>query len=291
MNTDGVLEFSVPVHTLTISMIVVLAVILSCILFGMYIDKSPIVLVELASYSLFSFLITQTPRWFHSDVTHVWGTMFALCLTMTLSSTYLRSDIKNPILFHVVNTLIHKIVGIYLKSTFVCAVSILLVSFSVILGFDRVILSLFKYDAVLIIVLMSGTIALINYLIDINGIFLKKPEFFVPGLSWLGPIALLSSLLLISSSVYNEGGQFKIPSQDGHKTSYIVNNLITIVLSGGAILFGKLFDIAELSGIGGTYICIFIFVKFVEIIPKDGKTFALVSLLGGLVCAMYVRSD
>ncbi|VBB17593.1 hypothetical protein YASMINEVIRUS_56 [Yasminevirus sp. GU-2018] len=281
VDITGLISFSNFVFVLSIMMIVSAVIWL----FGIYIVAImmiiPLQVIELLMYGFLSMAIHRSPEWFSQDVVHIWGLLFALGLTATMLITGFRIKGGNYHLFNFANMIVHGVAGVYLNSTLICATSVMffmsLIGFS--FGFTQNSLS-FGYesrDLVGSATVSAGIATAIGVFLRINGsteVALRTPfylsaQLFVPGLLWFGSFVFFLSLLIVSSSYYSS------------KQAYVSNNVMTIVLSCGAVLIGNLYNISQLSGFSGTFFCIYLLEKYCEIMPNRSEVWAWSTLLFG----------
>jgi hypothetical protein len=290
MNIWGLITFTNILLVLAVCMIVGSIIFL----FGHYIVNiikfMPLQFIEIILYFGLSLLICKSPELFGSELAFIWGFLFAFCLTGTTLITGVRSQIGDLHWFNFVNTIIHGIVGTYLKSTLICATSVMffmfLIGFQFRFGQGYLSFGFGKKDVIPTAALTSGITTCMGIIVKINissthltpgSIYLmEKAKYFIPGMLWFGPFVYFLSLLILSSELYST------------KESYVPNNMITIITSVFAVLIGNLYDIDQLTGISGTFFCIFILEKYFEIIPKHCVMIAWTMLFFGTIIYMYL---
>jgi hypothetical protein len=259
-------------------------------LFGIYfliiINTIPQLFIEIIMYVGLSYLIVRSPDWFR-DMSHIWGLLFTLLLTLATILTSARLQLDTMHVFYFVNMMINGFAGVYLLSTLICGVAVMwfmsLIGFQ--MGFGMGYIS-FGYgyknqDLIPSATIIAGIVTLAGcYLKNVNPI--SKLKLFVPGMLWLGPFVFFVSLLILSSRMYARSNQ------------YIINNIITIICGLGALLYGNLYNVPQLIGYSGTFVSIFLLEKYCEIVPYNSTAHAWSALCLGIilyVVNMYYRVE
>jgi len=311
----GLITFSNFVSIIAIMMIVGAIVWLFGAYFVRIIAHIPLGTLELVLYTGLSYAIYKTPSFFSEDTNYLWGLFFALGLTSTTMITGLRNDSKNISLLFLINMLIHAVVGIYLESSLVAAVSVIflmdLIGFNIGVGLGFVLLGYSEQEYITSGTITSGLVTAIGAFLKIktdemNHIFapvtlftqnceLTRCHLFVPGMLWVGSFVFFVSLLIVSSSLYCNSIKRSTQKAISRSVScaspffgppdnvYLINNIITIVFSLTAILLGNLFNISQLMGFSGTFFILYIFFKYCEVMPKNREVWAWTTLVIGIV--------
>jgi len=92
-------------------------------------------------------------------------------------------------------------------------------------------------------------------------------QVFEKGALWFGAFAGYLGILIASSVWYG-----------GKKASYVIMQVITVVLGMAAIAVGSVFSIQPLLGIGGTFFVLYLIEKPFEIPDKSATEFATIGL-------------
>ena len=298
MDITGLLSFS--------NFIFVISVLMICgglmWLFGIYVLQiiayMPFEVIELAMYGVLSYLIYITPTFFGPNLGYMWGFMFELGLTGATLITGLRTKSGNTQLFNFTNMLNYAIIGIYLKSSLISAMSVLFlmafIGFNIGMGSGFVMFGYKQRDIVPSATLASGIVTAIGTYLQLELIshletgtklpfFLHNAQLFVPGMLWFPPFVFFLSLLIVSSRLY-----------DLEHNAYIINNIMTIVLSLAAVLLGNLYNITQLTGFSGTFFTLYLAEKYFEVMPNKREYFAWTTFIFGTllyIVNMHYRSE
>lgn len=236
--------------------------------------------LELIMYTSFCYGAYVSQDLFGSEFGYIWGFLFAMGLTATtlITSVRIKRDNSNIYTFLIINVMIHGLIGMYLKSTLICAVSVIFLMIYMHCHcsyFPNMKHKTTDINHHVISVLTSGTITISGLLLHIYGmnetnyidsnILLTYVRLFIPGMLWLGPYILFISLCLISSFKYygfHNDRDHKLWFKN--KSQYIASNIFTVICTAIAILIGHFYDIPQLSGISGTVFVISLFKIFFD---------------------------
>lgn len=285
MNLFGLITFSNVILILSILMIFFSLIWLFGIYFVVIVNSIPLVVIEVLMYIGFSYGIYMCPQISH-ELGYIWGLCFTSCLTVASIITFQRVNSTNLSLLVSLNIILYSITGIYIQSTLICAVSVML--FMYLIGLQNIFSTSYIINHVLLghndqniiprIALSSGITTIIGCICRIfsanipvsSNKLLQTINLFVPGMLWFGPFLFLISLLITSSSFYSA------------KSSYMNYNLLTIFSAIFALLIGNLYNIHQLSGISGTIFVLYLLEKYIEIMPQNVNVLAWSTLAIGI---------
>ena len=266
-------------------------------LFGIYflviIASIPLALLELLMYIGFSYGVYMSPK-FGQDLGYIWALSFTSCLTITSIITFKHLKSIDFSFFVCLNMILYGVNGIYLQSTLICAVSVMLfmhlIGFDVAFGPGYVAVGHKEVNVIPRVALSSGITLVIGCFFKIfatniaasSDKLLHSINLFVPGMLWFGPFVFFISMLIMSSSFYSE------------KNSYMNYNLLTIFTAILALLIGNLYNIRQLSGISGTIFVLYLIEKYFELMPQNINVWAWSTLIIGITLYtinIYYRTE
>jgi hypothetical protein len=190
---------------------------------------------------------------------------FLICL---LRQRYKINDTCCGFLFYFLNIIIYGVIGVYLNSRFLCAISVIFLTIvlmflvSVILPIRNANTEIIPVLPVLITAGFTTCLGILLYVLALpNNLAISFDSFgpfgsivlFAPGMLWVGELEL--SLLLFRSSL------------DFYNTkTYVLNNIISIALFALCLYVGNLYEIDQLITV--TYVMIIgqIVMKFYELL-------------------------
>ncbi len=259
-------------------------------------------LLDIILYVVFSYCVYKLPRWLtldqletnnvrgtnerkynhidlinSIDIIDTFGLVLIECLTLVtfITNERYRVDANTHTFIQVI---ISGIVGIYLKSTWCCAIFVFggIDSITRYLEHNEYHLVKYSFGEEMIcpnIVLVAGFVTLI-------GLFLKNSSKYSSALStsalWIGPFVMFSSLVVSS----------------WHQNESLMISVISMVLLGLGILFvGKLFKIFQFSIMSRGFLFIFLLIKYYNLIPNNATNtvWGIWGFVLGLIVYMYER--
>lgn len=243
-------------------------------LFGFYLRPMSKIQMRILQVVLYLGLGTCTYMskiWF-GKFAYLGGLLFALGMTATTLLTGYDFGVKNMYVFGLVNTLIHCVAAIYIKSRMLGLTSVLFFAPTIRLGFQDILGKLYvrnrgknmipsyTFSGIILTVLGVCFRMFPNCIMDV----------FVPAMLWMGPFLIHATFLMMATPSYAKG------------IKRIVTNVLALVFGIGLVLLGKLLNVPELSGYGGTYFMLFLLAKILEIIPKNKIAYAWTFLVVGV---------
>lgn len=280
MSAEGIKSFS----NFAFVMFIIMMLFGGVSLVGLYgvFDDVSIEVVEGFLYVVLSLCIWKVPKWF-GELSYVWGLLFAGGLTCATVLTMVRIDGGSANVFYFMNVLIYAVVGMYLKSTCVCAVSVMFLmfwlEFRAAFGIGHVVMGYEKPSMIPFTTSMAGVVTGIGLVLrvgsydDVENLVLKYVKLFVPGMLWFGSFVFYLSLLIVSSSPYCSLTT----------NNYFIHNSVAMMMYIGAVFGGNYYNVAQIRGFGGTFFVLWMMEKCCEFLPFDFTTWAWSTFVVGIL--------